>query len=107
MEIGQLGDLGSDPRASLSLLRCRVTGVPHEIVGDELSTPFERGEKRHLPVRANQFDGGVHLYHRQPPARLRWHRLRECEPSLEPAMRPVPPEMSHDRRFWVLAVQLS
>jgi hypothetical protein len=42
--------------------------VPHEIVRDELSTPLERVEKRRRPVRANQSDGGVHLYHRQPSA---------------------------------------
>src|SRR5229473_1737645 len=71
MEVGQLRQLRGDPRAAFTLLGCGSAGVPHEVVGDELSTALEHIEKRHRAVRANQRDAGVHLHHRQPPAGCR------------------------------------
>lgn len=53
------------------LLRRRAAGVPHEIVGDELSPALENIEKRHWAVRAYQRGGGVHLHHWQPPSGCR------------------------------------
>src|SRR5215831_4600581 len=38
VKIGQLADLRGNPRASLALLRRRVAGAPHEVIGNELST---------------------------------------------------------------------
>ena len=54
MKVGQLRDLRGDPRAAFALLRRRVAGVPHEVVGDQLSTALEHVEKRHLAVRARR-----------------------------------------------------
>jgi hypothetical protein len=50
MQVGQLRDLGGDPRAALALLGRRLTRVPHEVVGDELSAPFERFEQGERPI---------------------------------------------------------
>ena len=36
MQVGQLRDVGRAPGAALALLGRGVTGVPHEVVGDQL-----------------------------------------------------------------------
>jgi hypothetical protein len=38
-------------------------GVPHEVVGDELSAPFERFEQGERPVGPDQREVGVYLDH--------------------------------------------
>jgi hypothetical protein len=61
MKIGKLGDLGGDPRAAFALLGRGLAGVPHEVVGDELSAPFEGVEQRQRSLRPDQRQMGVHL----------------------------------------------
>ncbi len=59
------------PRVTLShtlvslfaLLGCGSAGVPHEVVGDELSAPFERFEQGERPVGPDQLEAGVYLDH--------------------------------------------
>ena len=59
MKVGQLCDLGGVPRAALALLGRRSAGVPHEVVGDELSALFERFEQGERPVRPDEREVGV------------------------------------------------
>ena len=63
MQVGQLRDLGGDPRAAFALLGRGSARVPHEGVGDELSAPFERFEQGERPVGPDQLRGGVYLDH--------------------------------------------
>jgi hypothetical protein len=63
MQVGQLGDLGGVEGAAFALLGRRSAGVPHEVVGDELSAPFERVEQGERPVRPDQREVGVCLDH--------------------------------------------
>ncbi len=66
MQVGQLGDLGGDPRAALALLgRGPARHVPHEVVGDELPAPFERLEQGERPAGSGQREAGVYLDHGQ------------------------------------------
>jgi hypothetical protein len=64
MKVGQLCDLCGHPRTAFALLGRGFPGVPHEVVGDELSAPFERFEQRDRPVRPDQRQVGVDLDHR-------------------------------------------
>src|ERR1035438_7107598 len=66
MNIGQLADLRCNPGAPLALLRRRVAGVPHEVVGDEHPASLERVEQRHRAMWANQLRGRIDFHHRQP-----------------------------------------
>ncbi len=68
MQVGQLRDLGGDPRAALALAGSGLAGMPHEVVGDQLRAAFERLGQRDRPVLAGQRGGGIHLDHGQPPA---------------------------------------
>jgi len=68
MNIRKLADLRCNPGASLALLRRSVTGVPHEVVGDELSTTLERVQERDRATFANERCGTVHLDHGEPSA---------------------------------------
>ena len=63
MQVGQLRDLGGDPRAAFALLGRGFVGVPHEVVGDELSASFERFEQGERPVGAHQREAGGYLDH--------------------------------------------
>jgi hypothetical protein len=64
MKVGQLRDLGGDPRAAFALLGRGVAGPPHEVVGDEQSAPFERFEQGERPVGPDQRESWVQLDHR-------------------------------------------
>src|SRR5215469_10878514 len=66
--IGQLANLGRNPGAPLALLRRRVSGVPHEIVGDEHPTSLKCVQQCHFPTLANKRCGTIHLDHGQPSA---------------------------------------
>ena len=68
MNIGQLADLRCNPGAPLALLRRRVAGVPHEVVGDEHPASLERVQQCHRATFANERRGAVHLDHGEPPA---------------------------------------
>src|SRR6202040_733741 len=68
MKVGQLGDLSGAPRTALALLGGGVSGMPHEVVGDQLGTALERVEQRDRALRADQGGGGIDLHHRQPTA---------------------------------------
>ncbi len=65
MKVGQLRDLGVAPRAALALLGRRLPWVPHEVVGDQLSTALERVQQGHRAVLTDQRESWVHLDHRQ------------------------------------------
>src|SRR5437868_5705899 len=45
VQVGQLRDLRGDPGAALALLRGRMAGVPHEVVGDQLRRPSNVSSK--------------------------------------------------------------
>ena len=49
VQVGQLPDLGGDPRAPFALLGGGVAGMPHEVVGDELATALEGVEQGERP----------------------------------------------------------
>jgi hypothetical protein len=51
MQVGQLADLRRKEGATLTLLRRRVAGVPHEVVGDEQPASLKRVQQRHGPSR--------------------------------------------------------
>ena len=68
MQVGQLRDLGGDPRAAFALLGRGVAGVPHEVVGDELSASLESVEQGERPVGPDQLEVRVHLDHGQAPS---------------------------------------
>ena len=97
MEVGQLRDLGGDPRAAFALLGRGPAVVPHVVVGDELSAPFERVEQGR-PVRpARRAGGGVDLDHGQAPPGggdrvafpgvCAFSRFRSCSNSVSKAAR--------------------
>src|SRR3954453_4394226 len=68
MQIGQLGDLGGDPGAAFALLGRGMTGVPHEVIGDQLAAPLECVEQRDGTVGINERRCRVYFDHRQPTA---------------------------------------
>jgi hypothetical protein len=63
MKVRHLRDLGGDPRAAFALLGRGSAGIPHEVVGDELSAPFERIEQSERPVGPDHREVGVYLDH--------------------------------------------
>jgi hypothetical protein len=69
MQVGQLADLGGHPRAAFALLGGGMPVPPHEVVGDQLTAPFERVEQRDRSARPGHREAGVHLDHGQPPPR--------------------------------------
>jgi hypothetical protein len=68
MQVGQLTDLRCHPSAPLALLGGGSARVPHEVVGDELSVPFERVEQGERPVGPDQWRAGVCLDHGEAPS---------------------------------------
>ena len=68
MQVGQLRDLGGDPRAAFALLGRGPAGVPHEVVGDEKPSPFERVEQGERPIGPDQWRSGVYLDHGEAPS---------------------------------------
>ena len=69
MNEGQLTDLGCIQGAPLALLRRRVAGVPHEVVGDEHPASLERIQQRHCATFANERCGTIDLDHGEASAR--------------------------------------
>src|ERR1022692_1200988 len=67
MQVGQVRDLGGDPRAAFALPGGGVAGVPHEVVGDELPAPFECFEQGERPAGPGPREAGVCLGHGQAP----------------------------------------
>jgi hypothetical protein len=67
MQVGQLRDLGGDPRAAFALLGRGPAGVPHEVVGDELPAALERVEQGERPAVPGQREAGGYLDHGQAP----------------------------------------
>jgi hypothetical protein len=63
MKVGQLRDLGGVEGAAFTLLGRGSAAVPHEVVGDELSAPFESVEQGERPVGPDQREVGVYLDH--------------------------------------------
>ena len=68
MNIGQLADLRCNPGAPLALLRRRVAGLPHEVVGDEHPASLKHIQCCDRPTFANERCGTVHLDHWEPSA---------------------------------------
>ena len=63
MNEGQLADLGRIQGAPLALLRRRLAGVPHEVVGDEQPASLERIQQCHRSMFANERCRAIHLDH--------------------------------------------
>ena len=67
MNEGQLADLRRIEGATLALLRRRVAGVPHEVVGDEQPASLKRVQQCYRSMFANERRGTIHLDHGEPP----------------------------------------
>src|SRR5208282_4903896 len=68
MQVGQLADLRCIESAALALLRRRVAGVPHEVVGDEQSASLKRIQECYGAMLANERCRTIHLDHGEPSA---------------------------------------
>ena len=67
VQAGQLDDVAGVEGAAFALLGRGLTGVPHEVVGDQLATSLERFEQGERPVGPDQREVGVDLDHGKAP----------------------------------------
>ena len=68
MQIAELLHLRGDPGAAFALIGGGLAGVPHEVIGQQLTSVLEGVQQRDRSVWSGQLEAGVDLDHRQGPA---------------------------------------